>query len=70
MPIVQPFFPSPTRTGNSTGTLGDPKNLRVNSLVFDHTSILTLIEWRWGLDPLTARDASEDINNLTLALDL
>jgi phospholipase C len=39
-------------------------------LVFDHTSILKLIEWRWGLDPLTARDASEDISNLALALDL
>jgi len=51
-------------------SVGDPKNPRVNSLVFDHTSILKLIEWRWGLDPLTARDASEDINNLALALDL
>jgi len=38
-------------------------------LVFDHTSILKLIEWRWGLSPLTARDASCDIENLALVLD-
>jgi phospholipase C len=26
--------------------------------VYDHTSILKLIEWRWGLAPLTRRDAA------------
>jgi phospholipase C len=26
--------------------------------LFDHTSVLKLIEWRWGLKPLTSRDAS------------
>jgi phospholipase C len=26
--------------------------------LFDHTSVLKLIEWRWGLQPLTRRDAS------------
>ena len=35
--------------------------------IFDHTSILRMIEWRWGLPPLTVRDASA--NNLALALD-
>jgi phospholipase C len=35
--------------------------------VYDHTSILKLIEWRWGLPPLTVRDASA--NNLATALD-
>lgn len=50
----------------SRGNAGDP---RVNSLVFDHTSVLKLIEWRWGLTPLTARDASDDIENLAFALD-
>jgi phospholipase C len=30
----------------------------VSSTVFDHTSILRLIEWRWGLEPLTERDAT------------
>ena len=36
--------------------------------VFDHTSVLKLIEWRWGLAPLTLRDAFA--NNLVNALDL
>jgi phospholipase C len=35
--------------------------------VYDHTSILRLLEWRWGLEPLSARDA--DANNLAGALD-
>jgi phospholipase C len=47
---------------------GDPQNPRISSLVFDHTSVLKLIEWRWGLAPLTPRDASGDINNLAYAL--
>jgi phospholipase C len=37
--------------------------------VFDHTSVLKLIEWRWRLAPLTPRDASNDVNNLAYALD-
>jgi phospholipase C len=37
---------------------------RVKHSVMDHTSILKLIEWRWGLSPLTLRDASSDIRNL------
>lgn len=47
---------------------GGEGNPLVNHLVFDHTSILKLIEWRWGLAPLTPRDASSDINNLAYAL--
>lgn len=35
--------------------------------VFDHTSVLRFIEWRWGLEPLTVRDATA--NNLADALD-
>ena len=35
--------------------------------VYDHTSILKLIEWRWGLEPLSARDAAA--TNLATALD-
>jgi len=38
--------------------------------VFDHTSVLKLIEWRWALAPLTPRDASNDINNLAYAMNL
>jgi phospholipase C len=34
---------------------------------YDHTSILTMIEWRWGLDPLSVRDATA--NNLAHVLD-
>jgi phospholipase C len=35
--------------------------------LFDHTSVLKLIEWRFGLPPLTPRDAAA--NNLANALD-
>ncbi len=35
--------------------------------VYDHTSILKMIEWRWGLAPLTVRDAAAA--NLAEALD-
>ena len=39
----------------------------VSSVVLDHTSVLRMIEWRWGLQPLTERDATA--NNLAEALD-
>jgi len=39
----------------------------VASTEFDHTSILKFIEWRWGLEPLTVRDA--EANNLAEVLD-
>ena len=51
-------------------TRGNPANPRVVSTVFDNTSILKLIEWRWNLKPLTARDASDDVGNLAFVLDL
>jgi phospholipase C len=47
---------------------GNPAKPRINSLLFDHTSVLKMIEWRWNLDPLTARDASTEVNNLAAAL--
>jgi phospholipase C len=50
--IVSPF----TRSRGLTPT--------VHHNLFDHTSVLKLIEWRWGLTPLTARDASRQIGNL------
>jgi phospholipase C len=40
---------------------------RVVSRTFDHTSVLRMIEWRFGLPPLTFRDANA--NNLAEALD-
>ena len=47
---------------------GDAQIPRISPLVFDHTSVLKLIEWRWGLAPLTPRDGSSDIQNLAYAL--
>jgi phospholipase C len=47
---------------------GNPDDPRVSALVFDHTSVLKLIEWRWGLRPLTPRDASSDVLSLAYAL--
>jgi len=35
----------------------------VDHNLYDHTAALKLIEWRWALPPLTARDASPDIHN-------
>jgi phospholipase C len=35
----------------------------VDATVYDHTSVLKTIEWRWGLSPLTLRDASGQIGN-------
>ena len=49
---------------------GNPAKPRISSLLYDHTSVLKMIEWRWGLEPLTARDASNEVANLALALDL
>ena len=64
--------------GNADGRLGfrtptlliAPWSRRgyVSHIQFDHTSVLKLIEWRWGLAPLTVRDAAA--NNLAYALDL
>jgi phospholipase C len=51
-------------------TAGNPSNPRVVGTRFDHTSILKLIEWRWGLSPLTARDASTDVGNIVTTLNL
>ena len=49
---------------------GSAQNPQVMHQVFDHTSVLKLIEWRFGLQPLTARDASDQIGNLKIALNL
>src|SRR5947209_14105678 len=39
----------------------------VASGLYDHTSVLRMIEWRWSLRPLTVRDATA--NNLAQVLD-
>src|SRR5262249_32196291 len=54
---------------SSPFSAGDPLEPTVDSAVFDHTSVLKLIEWRWKLPALTAHDASEDVGNLVAALD-
>jgi phospholipase C len=40
---------------------------KVSHTVYDHASILKLVEWRWALDPLSLRD--QEANNLATALD-
>ncbi len=49
-------------------TRGEADDPRVSHLRCDHTSILKLIEWRFGLGPLTARDAFRDVGNLARVL--
>jgi phospholipase C len=52
-------------------TKGHPLHPSVAHGLYDHTSVLKLIEWRWGLKPLTQRDASTsptDPGNLASAL--
>jgi phospholipase C len=39
----------------------------IDSAVYDHTSILKFVEWRWGLAPLAPRDSAA--RNLAYALD-
>lgn len=48
---------------------GSPASPRISNALYDHTSILKLIQWRWGLKPLTPRDGGADINTLAYALD-
>jgi phospholipase C len=43
---------------------------RIHSHLFDHTSVLKLIEWRWRLPNLTLRDAPDsNITHLAHVLD-
>jgi len=51
-------------------SMGKPATPRIDSNLYDHTSVLKLIEWRHGLAPLAMRDASKDVANLAMALDL
>jgi phospholipase C len=77
-PPTGPIPQSDLAAGNTDGLLGfrvpclliSPFARRgfVSSTVFDHTSVLSLIEWRWNLPSLTVRD--QNANNLATALDL
>jgi phospholipase C len=76
-PTAAPIPPADAIAGNKDGLRGfrvpciiiSPKSRRgyVANRVYDHTSILAMIEWRWNLRPLTVRDATA--HNLALALD-
>jgi phospholipase C len=48
----------------SPWTRGNPDNPRVNHSVYDHTSVLKLIESVWNVPPVAARETSNDVGNL------
>ena len=48
----------------SPWTLGNPSSPRVNHTVFDHTSVLKLIESVFDVPPVAARETSNDVGNL------
>ena len=52
----------------SPWTLGNADNPRVIHTVFDHTSVLKLIESVWNVPPVAARETSNDVGNLLEAL--
>jgi phospholipase C len=75
-PAAAPIPPASAAAGDTDGLRGfrvptfiiSPwSQAEVSHEVFDHTSILKMIEWRWHIEPLTIRDATA--NNLALALD-
>ena len=76
-PPAAPIPAADQMAGNEDGLLGfrtpaiviSPLARRedVSSVVLDHTSFLAAIEWRFGLEPLTVRDATA--NNLVSVLD-
>jgi phospholipase C len=76
-PTAAPIPAADRKAGNTDGLRG----FRVPNLIispwsgrgvvrhglFDHTSVLKMIEWRWDLTPLTIRDATA--SNLASLLD-
>jgi phospholipase C len=53
----------------SPWTVGNPEKPRVSSAVFDHTSVLKLIESVFNVPPLAARETSNDVGNILEVLD-
>jgi len=76
-PAVAPIPPADLAAGNADGRRGfrtptllvSPfaRRAYTSHALYDHTSVLRMIEWRWGLNPLTVRDATA--NNLAAELD-
>jgi phospholipase C len=76
-PPVAPIPPADQAAGNTDGRRGfrtptlliSPfaRRKHTSHVLYDHTSVLRMIEWRWGLDPLTVRDATA--HNLVQELD-
>ena len=54
----------------SPWTLGTPSNPAVDHTVFDHTSVLKMIESVFGVKPLAARETSSDVGNLLSVINL
>jgi phospholipase C len=54
----------------SPWNVGNPQDPGVNSVIFDHTSVLKLIETIWSLPPLGARETSSDTGNILSVLNL
>jgi phospholipase C len=75
-PPAAPVSPGDVTVGNTDGLRGfrvpaivvSPfaRREEVSHVLFDHTSILRMIEWRWALPSLTVRD--QTANNLAEAL--
>jgi phospholipase C len=54
----------------SPWTLGTPSNPTVNHMVFDHTSVLKMIESVFNVKPLAARETSNTVGNLLSVINL
>ena len=54
----------------SPWTVGAPANPLVNHTVFDHTSVLKMIESVFQVQPLAGRETSNDVGNLLSAINL
>ncbi|HTA46769.1 MAG TPA: alkaline phosphatase family protein [Bryobacteraceae bacterium] len=54
----------------SPWTVGNPANPTVTSEIFDHTSVLKLIESVFGVPPLAARETSTDVGNILDVIDV
>jgi phospholipase C len=67
--VASPFSRARRHDNHGHDRDHDEDDSRVISSLFDHTSVLKLIEWRWQLAPLTPRDSSDRIKNLAHALD-